>query len=68
MTITQGNPTRLLIDPEELPPSTHQLILESFDQNGGIFSILKEDIITINVVWEFNRYIPLEKMVQVENT
>ena len=47
MTITQANPTEVVISPTET--GTYELFLESFDQNGGVFTTLKEDKIILEV-------------------
>ena len=45
-TFTQGSPTQVLIAPPFITaPGVYQLVLESFDNNGSVFSTLKEDVI-----------------------
>ena len=42
--------TEVVIDAINLSAGTYTLILESFDRNGGVFSTLKTDIITVTIV------------------
>ena len=51
VTIEQGNPTQIKIEPLNVPEGDYELILESFDENSFEKQTLQEDIIIIkNVV------------------
>ena len=51
VTILQGEPTQIQLDPsEDIAAGDYTLILQSFDDNGSKKTTLKEEIITIGVV------------------
>ena len=49
VTIEQSSPTKVLIAPANVNAGTYWLILESYDNNGGVFSTLKTDTIEVTV-------------------
>ena len=49
VTIVQGNPTEIRIEPVDIPEGDYDLILQSFDENGSAKSTLKEDFVTLHV-------------------
>ena len=50
VTIRQASPTQVMIEAQGVDPGDYQLTLQSFDNNGKVFSTLKEDTITIRVI------------------
>ena len=51
VTITQGSPTVVSFTPTNtLAVGQYSVILESYDNNGGVFSTLKSDTVTVNVL------------------
>ena len=49
VSIVQGNPTQILIEPFGIPVGDYKLILESFDENGLQKSPLQEDLVTLHI-------------------
>ena len=41
--------------PGELVPGNYELNLESIDDNGSVKTVLRKDMITLRVVWQFVR-------------
>ena len=53
--------------PGEVVPGDYKLVLESIDDNGSIKSVLKTDIITLRIVWQFTRDSSLPSMIEISN-
>lgn len=48
----------MLVDTTDVSEGDHNLVLESFDQNGAVMSTLKTDSVTIRVVAEVEIEVP----------
>ena len=50
VSITQGNPnTQVTLTPTNLAPGKYELVLESFDNNSSVKSVLKRDTIVLTI-------------------
>ena len=49
VTFPDGNPKQVHFAPDGVEPGNYTVILESFDQNSGVFSTLKTDTVTVTV-------------------
>ena len=66
VTIVQGSPTQIQIEPLDIPEGYYELILESFDDTGTQKATLKEDSVLVQVLPPvFIRDIPVPEIVYI---